>query len=152
MKKAVYLILCVVFLLASLYSFGVYAFGPGAETAGFGVVLLTLFGVMQLVCLALWAANLRLTHIGRWNADIFSTIVFFLTFLLSFAMPSALTGGLSASGAAAWFGPFSAVALRLATAGIALYEPLLFAATAAMGLTIGEGDKRTSHNGTKTAC
>lgn len=142
MKKYIWLTFSVIFLLLSAYSMTVLlVFCIGHALGGIGgyAVLSAelLFTIIGVVIVSLGYVRHRF---GRFNQDIFATILLFVLFMLSFLIP----GDMPAQyvGLAHWFPAIGKLVSTLGNSSIGIYEVFLFIAMLCCGMTIGEDKNR----------
>ncbi len=149
MKKTIGIIGSLLCMLLGLYSFYVILLNVLLQTSirlsAWEIISIVLVTVAMLCCGGIVFISLRNTHIKRFNADIFSTICLFFAFMFSFLLPSSLLTAFGTLSHSVGFGPLHPTIQRISVNGVGVYEAFFFLSLLSMGLTIGEGDKKSSY-------
>ncbi len=146
MKKTIGIICSLLFLTFGLYSYYVILVNVLVNT---NIVLsvwdwiATVISTASIIlCGVLTLHYYNHNRIGRFNADIFSTICLFLAFMFSFILPAKLPAAFSTLNSAFGFFGANDVIQYLSANGVGIYEAFYFIAMLSIGLTIGEGKQR----------
>jgi hypothetical protein len=143
MKKILLLCLSILLLLFSAYTLGVLIVGgiflkPAVSILH--LILPCLLFSLVLCGIVLCIVCFGKHRIGRFNSDIFTTIILFLVFMLSFTVHNDLVFRLVSLNT--WFPVIGELVHKLSLSGIGIYEATLALATLCCGLTIGEGRQK----------
>ncbi len=138
MIRYIKLTLANIFLLCTLYTFGVLGYHTLKydEFSSFGLFMTGIMCIATLFGIILTCLSYKKHRFGKLNIDIFTTIYLFFLFMLGFIVPSNLN--LQFAHIGGFFGFLAPLVTRLGENAIGIFEIFLFIAMIIYGLTIGE--------------
>ena len=143
MKKTLGIVCSLLFLVLGLYSYFVIFINvlTGTQTTlsawDWITTVISTASIVACGYLTLYYRNHN--RIGRFNADIFSTICLFFAFMFSFLLPAKLPAAFGTlNSSIGFFGAHDTIRY-LSANGVGIYEAFYFVAMLCVGLTIGEG-------------